>query len=175
MAVKSTATSDEVLSAVRNEVRALGTGDYPVAADWTLFNRIGRRVGIDGIETRDRETRDRLTGQVRRALYHLADEGALIRISDGRMSCYYSPAAHELMLSRQAAATAAPEVEVRLDLSAGLLEEFKVLQSSDPVKRDLELTHIPCGEHLCDVEPDDTIAELAFMIASHICGGRDAR
>jgi hypothetical protein len=70
---------------------------------------------------------------------------------------------------------AAPqEPGLRYDLTATLLGEFKTLASDDPVKTDLELTHIPCGGHLCDVEDDDTMLDLLGMVASHVCGGDQA-
>jgi RNA binding exosome subunit len=62
------------------------------------------------------------------------------------------------------------ELEVRFDLSAALLEEFKTLASDDLVKTDLELTHLPCGKRLCDVEAGDTMTELLAMVAAHVCG-----
>jgi hypothetical protein len=65
--------------------------------------------------------------------------------------------------------TPALEPGLRYDLTATLLGEFKTLQSSDLVKTDLELTHIPCGEHLCDVEDDDTMLDLLGMVAAHVC------
>lgn len=49
-------------------------------------------------------------------------------------------------------------------------DQFKTLQSDDDVKTDLELTHIPCGQHLCDVEAGDTMLELTLMMVNHVCG-----
>ena len=73
-------------------------------------------------------------------------------------------------LARSQSAAPAQEPGLRYDLTAALLGEFKTLASDDPVKTDLELTHIPCGEHLCDVEDDDSMLDLLGMIASHVCG-----
>jgi hypothetical protein len=50
---------------------------------------------------------------------------------------------------------------------ANLLDEYQPLQSDDDVKRDLELTHMPCGTHLCDVEPGDEMSVLVGMCAGH--------
>jgi hypothetical protein len=63
-----------------------------------------------------------------------------------------------------------PSLEVRFDLSAALLEEFKTLASDDQVKTDLELIHLPCGEHLCDVQDGDTMTVLLAVVAAHVCG-----
>ena len=55
------------------------------------------------------------------------------------------------------------------DAAAGLetLEAFQLVQSDDEVKRDLELTCLTCGMHVCDAEPDDTLGTLAKAAASH--------
>jgi len=53
--------------------------------------------------------------------------------------------------------------------SPAMLDQFKALASGDPVKTDLELTHIPCGERLCDVEAGDTMTELVSVMADHVC------
>jgi hypothetical protein len=45
---------------------------------------------------------------------------------------------------------------------------FETRQSDDPVKRDLELIHVECGEHLCDVEPDDTLGILVSLANDHL-------
>lgn len=55
------------------------------------------------------------------------------------------------------------------DAAAGLeiLEGFQLVESDDEVKRDLELTCLTCGMHVCDAEPDDTLGILAKAAASH--------
>lgn len=56
-----------------------------------------------------------------------------------------------------------PAVETRL-------EEFEIRQSEDdPEKTDLEFIHDPCGEHLCDVQDDDTLRVLHSVARSHRC------
>jgi hypothetical protein len=50
------------------------------------------------------------------------------------------------------------------------MDQFQTLQSDDAVKTDLELTHITCGEHLCDVEDGDTMQELIAVVTGHVCG-----
>jgi hypothetical protein len=98
--MKSTATNTEVLDALRAHVA--GETEYAIRTDWTLYNAIGRRVGIAAIETRDRATRDRFTAQVRRQLFHLVDDGTMIRVPQpDRGADYYTPWAHEVMLRRQ--------------------------------------------------------------------------
>jgi hypothetical protein len=49
-------------------------------------------------------------------------------------------------------------------------DQFVTRQAADPIKTDLELTHIPCGEHLCDVEADDDMLVLGLVVATHVCG-----
>ena len=55
------------------------------------------------------------------------------------------------------------------DAAAGLeiLEAFQLVQSDDEVKRDLELTCLTCGMHVCDAEPDDTLGTLAKAAVGH--------
>jgi hypothetical protein len=48
------------------------------------------------------------------------------------------------------------------------LHGFETRQSGDMAKRDLELTHVPCGERICDVEPDDTLSSLVSMAEHHL-------
>ncbi len=48
-----------------------------------------------------------------------------------------------------------------------LLRGFALWQSSDDVKRDLELVCLTCGEHLCDAEHLDTLEVLANCAAGH--------
>lgn len=45
---------------------------------------------------------------------------------------------------------------------------IEALQSTDELKRDLELTCTVCHEHLCDIEPSDNIAVLYITAARHI-------
>lgn len=52
-----------------------------------------------------------------------------------------------------------------------VLEQYVARQSGDSVKRDLELIHEPCGTHICDIEPDDTLSVLAAVAADHECPG----
>ena len=49
------------------------------------------------------------------------------------------------------------------------LSQFTARQSSDDVKRDLELTCDKCGEHLCDIEHGDSLAVLAQVALDHFC------
>ena len=157
-------TSGEVMTDKRvAKLLERDTGGYPVAADWTLFGRVGDRVGIEAVETRSGPVREKFTGQVRRALLRLAADGTLFKVG----AEYYSPQAFELILSRQRAVPGA--LEVRFDLTAALLDEFKTLPGDGTAKRDLELTHVPCGEHLCDVEPGGTMTELLSVVAAHVC------
>ena len=53
--------------------------------------------------------------------------------------------------------------------AAGLLAQFENRASGDPAKRDLELTHVPCGRAVCDVEDGDTLEVLASAAAGHAC------
>jgi hypothetical protein len=48
-----------------------------------------------------------------------------------------------------------------------LLRGFVLWQSSDDVKRDLEVICLTCGEHLCDAEHGDLLEILATAAASH--------
>lgn len=48
------------------------------------------------------------------------------------------------------------------------LSHFEARQSSDCVKRDLELTCNDCGLHLCDIQVDDTLDVLARTATEHI-------
>jgi hypothetical protein len=47
------------------------------------------------------------------------------------------------------------------------LTEFEALRSDDSAKRDLELTHRPCGQVVCDVEPGDELRALAETALAH--------
>ena len=47
--------------------------------------------------------------------------------------------------------------------------DYVARQADDPVKRDLELIHAPCGQHLCDIEPGDTLASWIGVAADHTC------
>ena len=42
------------------------------------------------------------------------------------------------------------------------LREVALLPSGDDVKRDLEMTCLTCGAHLCDAEPYDILEILAL-------------
>jgi hypothetical protein len=53
------------------------------------------------------------------------------------------------------------------DYTQAVLGQFTALRSDDIVKRDLELTHVPCGTHVCDIEPDDTLSVLAGVALDH--------
>ena len=44
---------------------------------------------------------------------------------------------------------------------------YKLVQSDDDVKRDLELHCLDCGHHLCDAEPDDSLWVLASVAIDH--------
>lgn len=55
-----------------------------------------------------------------------------------------------------------------VDQLAPALDEFRCRQSDDIVKRDLELVHLPCGTHVCDVEPDDELGVLARTAVDHL-------
>ena len=45
---------------------------------------------------------------------------------------------------------------------------FEARQSDDEVKRDLELIHVVCGKHLCDIEPEDTLGVLVSVAEDHL-------
>lgn len=47
------------------------------------------------------------------------------------------------------------------------LYEFEARQPDDDVKCDLELIHVPCGTHICDIEPDDTLGVLVSVAEDH--------
>lgn len=49
------------------------------------------------------------------------------------------------------------------------LNRFKVVVSDDAVKRDPELHCTMCGEHLCDIEHDDTLESLVSVADNHVC------
>lgn len=53
------------------------------------------------------------------------------------------------------------------------LERFECLQSDDDLKRDLELTCVDCGEHICDVEVGDGLGVLARTALDHHCKPED--
>lgn len=48
-----------------------------------------------------------------------------------------------------------------------LLENFKLVRSTDVVKRPLELTCLKCGAHVCDAEADDLMDVLARACVIH--------
>jgi len=47
--------------------------------------------------------------------------------------------------------------------------KFECRQSDDDVKRDLELTCVVCGVHVCDVEAGDMLETLVAVAADHRC------
>ena len=74
------------------------------------------------------------------------------------------------LASREQAGPFAPAADHQVtDAAPGLeiLEGFQLVQSDDEVKRDLELTCLTCGLHVCDAEPDDTLGTLAKAAARH--------
>ena len=50
-----------------------------------------------------------------------------------------------------------------------LLRSIELLQSSDDLKRDLEVTCRECGHVLCDAEHGDSLETFANMARDHIC------
>lgn len=48
------------------------------------------------------------------------------------------------------------------------LWKVKTVQSDDYVKRDLELRCQVCDRHLCDVQDDDELGNLAEMALDHL-------
>ncbi|MFF6829931.1 MULTISPECIES: hypothetical protein [Streptomyces] len=46
-------------------------------------------------------------------------------------------------------------------------DDYPMRRSADPAKRDMELIHDACGEHLCDVEHGDTLPVLAGVVTDH--------
>jgi hypothetical protein len=60
-----------------------------------------------------------------------------------------------------------PDLAAITDQAAGLLAEFETCASDDPVKRDLELIHVPCGQAVCDVEDGDRLEVLVLVAAGH--------
>lgn len=55
--------------------------------------------------------------------------------------------------------------------AGSLLGKFETLQSSDPVKRDLELTCTVCGAVQCDVQNEDELPALLATVLGHDCPG----
>ncbi|MFB7865565.1 hypothetical protein [Streptomyces sp. NPDC056069] len=55
-------------------------------------------------------------------------------------------------------------------------DDYPLLDSGDPAKHDLELTHTGCGQHLCDAESGDVLPTLIGMVTDHhaVCAGRRA-
>ncbi len=47
------------------------------------------------------------------------------------------------------------------------LSDFEFVASDDSTKTDLEMVCLVCGEHLCDVEAEDSIATLAVTARVH--------
>lgn len=50
-----------------------------------------------------------------------------------------------------------------------LLRRFEARNSTDVVKRSLELTCTECDEPLCDIEAGDSFDSLAIVMAEHVC------
>lgn len=48
-----------------------------------------------------------------------------------------------------------------------MLDDFELVASDDPAKRELELTCLKCGAHVCDVEAGDGLQTLADMADAH--------
>lgn len=55
------------------------------------------------------------------------------------------------------------------EFTAALLEGFTLRASQDTAKVGLEVVHA-CGEHVCDAEATDTLAELAGVAFDHLDG-----
>jgi hypothetical protein len=56
------------------------------------------------------------------------------------------------------------------------LDGFELVQSTDDVERDLEVTHTAgCGRQLFDAEPGDSLATLARGAATHQCASNEER
>lgn len=51
--------------------------------------------------------------------------------------------------------------------TAEALRNFQARASSDPVKTDLELTCLLCGESVCDIEHEDTLNILVDVAIEH--------
>lgn len=54
-------------------------------------------------------------------------------------------------------------------MSMTRLSEFEARVADDEVKSDLELVHVPCGTHVCDIEHEDTIEVLVNVANNHTC------
>ena len=54
------------------------------------------------------------------------------------------------------------------DHSVSALVHFTALQSSDLVKRDLELTCDDCGQVICDIEDNDSLLVLVLTATEHL-------
>jgi hypothetical protein len=48
-----------------------------------------------------------------------------------------------------------------------ILDGFETRPSADPAKVDLQLVHSPCGQTVCDVQADDTVATLVASALDH--------
>ncbi|WP_327378708.1 hypothetical protein OG393_32860 (plasmid) [Streptomyces sp. NBC_01216] len=64
----------------------------------------------------------------------------------------------------------------QLTALAIIWDDYPLLDSGDPAKRDLELVHTGCGERLCDAESGDVLPTLIGMVTDHhtVCAGRRA-
>lgn len=47
------------------------------------------------------------------------------------------------------------------------LSHFELRVADDPIKTDLELVCVDCGEHVCDAQHGDTLAILAEVVSTH--------
>ena len=93
-----------------------------------------------------------------------------------------APAGHpEAARTITADAGSLPEALARALAEAGgevppglprFLPGYVLVQSSDDVKRDLEITCETCGAYICDAEPGDSLHTLALAAADHEHGFR---
>jgi predicted RNA-binding Zn-ribbon protein involved in translation (DUF1610 family) len=85
------------------------------------------------------------------------DQPGMAALVEGHRECARDYAERVLALKN-----AADKNTKHVDLSL-----FQLRASSDPVKRDLEMTCGVCGDHVCDVEPDDTLLALVKTAEAH--------
>lgn len=131
----------EVVEAVR--VHMAGQ-PHAVEADWELFQQIAANLNVKMDETATgaaRDAQERLHGQVRRALNRLADDGTLVKHSDGHRPEFLTPQAERQRQQRAAEAKAASQArreqkaaeQARADAAAARLTELGIqaFSSSD--------------------------------------------